>query len=200
MMKPKQNPEMEMSESQRSTVSADLECTDVASAGSSTAFVSGALHVIAGAGHPRCVREGSNIIRRLRNVTRNVRTVEASRRRIKSSVLHDRALDEELPVAVPGSLGSSWICYGRSEAAAIPVSTQLIRGRRRPKASRLAGYVWIELTEASEGTRWTCRCWHIEARGKGAFGGGGQERAIRWERAGRLWLSWGTAKHGIKSS
>lgn len=33
MMKPKQNPEMGMSESQRSTVSADLECTDVALAG-----------------------------------------------------------------------------------------------------------------------------------------------------------------------
>lgn len=142
------------------------------------------------------VREGSNIVRRLRNATRNTRTVEASRRRIKCMT----ELDEELPVAVPGSLGSSWICYGRSEAAAIPVSTQLIRGRRCPKASRLAGYVWIELTEASKGTRWTCRCWHIEARGKGAFGGGGQERAIRWERAGRLWLSWGTAKHGIKSS
>lgn len=70
---------------------------------------------------------------------------------------------------VPGSLGSSWICYGRSEAAAIPVSTQLIRGRRRPKASRLAGYVWIELTETSKGTRWTCRYWQKEARGKRAF-------------------------------
>lgn len=135
----------------------------------------------------------------IRNVPRNIRTDEASWRRINSGGLHDSALDEELPLVVPGSLGSSWICYGRSEAAAIPVSTRLIRGRRRPKASRLAGYVWIELTKASKGARWTCRCRQKEARGKGAFGGG-QERAIRWERAGRLWLNWGTAKHGIKRS
>jgi len=25
---------------------------------------------------------------------------------------------------------------------------------------------------------------------------GGQERAVRWERTGRVSLSWGTAKHG----
>lgn len=52
---------MEKSESQRSTVSADLECTDVALAGSSTPFVGGAFPVVAGAGR---VREGSDIIRR----------------------------------------------------------------------------------------------------------------------------------------